>query len=193
MPKVTTQKAGKDYPQYGIQKGDTYFRWAFFRQPDQLSKTYPTREQLTQDEGLQMAYGVFDGDVPTEACEVATATCSLDEAASLIQEKLDNMPEGLQEGDTGQQLQSRIDSIEASAEGLQELNESLTEAEGWEVPEKIVQGADEDDDVFDERVGALLAEKPEDGVYTWDTATWAWTIDMEAVGEMFSSADQIEG
>ena len=29
MPRVSTQKAAKDYPDQGIKKGDQYFHWKF--------------------------------------------------------------------------------------------------------------------------------------------------------------------
>ena len=57
----------------------------------------------------------------------ATCDCQEEIAAELesiaedIQERLDNMPEGLQEGDTGQLLQSRIDSCESVAQDISNI------------------------------------------------------------------------
>lgn len=39
-----------------------------------------------------------------------------------LQDRLDNMPEGLQQGDTGQLLQDRIDSIDAAISDLENID-----------------------------------------------------------------------
>ena len=39
-----------------------------------------------------------------------------------LQDRLDNMPEGLQQGDTGQLLQDRIDSLEAAISDLENID-----------------------------------------------------------------------
>lgn len=138
MVRVLTRKARKDYPQQGIKKGDTYYKWSFFRQRPHLSKTPPTRAQLTQNENLATvynAYDIFDGDV-------SALISSLEEARDGEQEKLDNLPEGFQQGDVGQQIQERIDTIEASISDLEELNSKIEEEEGIELPPKP---ANEDD------------------------------------------------
>ncbi len=48
MPRVKKQIAAKDYPDQGIQKGDTYFKWSFRYGGTVKSKTYPRPSQLTQ-------------------------------------------------------------------------------------------------------------------------------------------------
>lgn len=48
MPRVLTQKAGKDYPDQGIKKGEKYYKWSFRYGGTHKSKTYPRASQLTQ-------------------------------------------------------------------------------------------------------------------------------------------------
>ncbi len=44
MAKATfVKKAQKDYPEFGIKKGDSYWHWAFAFGPKYKSKTQPTR------------------------------------------------------------------------------------------------------------------------------------------------------
>ena len=53
------------------------------------------------------------------------------------QERLDNMPEGLQQGDTGQLLQDRIDQLEAAISDLENIDFELDEDEEMDEDKKI--------------------------------------------------------
>lgn len=80
----TVKKARKDYPQFGIKKGDAYYWWAFRFGPTIKSKTYPKRSQLTQSSFLSQLYDLqdrqqsmpyedlADGDLDDFASEVET-------------------------------------------------------------------------------------------------------------------------
>lgn len=46
----------------------------------------------------------------------------LEEIRDDLQDRLDNMPEGLQQGDTGQLLQDRIDQLEAAISDLESID-----------------------------------------------------------------------
>lgn len=48
MPRVSSQKAAKDYPDIGVKKGEKYFKWSFRYGGTHKSKTYPRASQLTQ-------------------------------------------------------------------------------------------------------------------------------------------------
>ncbi len=48
MPRVFEQKAGKDYPDQGIKKGDTYYKWSFRYGGTHKSLKRPRPSQLTQ-------------------------------------------------------------------------------------------------------------------------------------------------
>ena len=54
----------------------------------------------------------------------------------------DNMPEGLQQGETGYMLEERANKCEEVADALDEL---ASEAEGLEEPEEPIEPEDEDD------------------------------------------------
>lgn len=144
--RVHTKKAAKDYPEHGIKKGETYFTWAFFRQRAQKSKTYPTRSQLTQDEAKQKAYDAFDGFSLTaemSAEDVSGAIQSiadeLNEAASLFEEKFENIPEGLQQGDVGQNIEANKEACESSASELETIVSDVLDQDNedyWETEEE---------------------------------------------------------
>ena len=54
------------------------------------------------------------------------------------QERLDNMPEGLQQGDTGMLLQDRIDQLEAAISDLENIDfDDEDEDEGVDPEDKI--------------------------------------------------------
>lgn len=103
-----------------VKAGEPYYWWKFGPHfPKQLSATPPKAWQLTTSPFLQTLYQIQE-DIST--AKVTTA----DDLAELIsgwvgqiielrdetEESLSNMPEGLQEGDTGQLLQERIDGLE---------------------------------------------------------------------------------
>lgn len=144
MAKVQTRKAAKAYPQNGIEKGDTYYYVSIKTGPRSSrvmrSKTPFKQSQLTTsafsstlyaiDESLQgEAYSNGD-DLKTA---VETAIEELEELKSTTEENLSNMPEGLQEGDTGQMMQERIYNLETYIDELQEVvnnADDLIELEG---------------------------------------------------------------
>ena len=135
MPKVTkVLKARKAIPQYKIEVGDTYYHWAFMvggrGGPKICSKTPPTRAQLTRSEYFGAVYAIFDGDLanlePEGAVEaLRDAATAIEELGSEQQEKYDNMPDSLQQGDTGQTLEARASSCESVKDALNEAADEL--------------------------------------------------------------------
>jgi len=77
MPRVSSQKAAKDYPEIGVKKGETYYKWKFRYGGARKSKTHPRPSQLTQSK-----YGTVYG-----ALESLQDTCG-DETA-VIQDIVD--------------------------------------------------------------------------------------------------------
>ena len=142
MPRVHTLTARKDYPEQGITKGDTYYKWSTritagksYISRTHRSKTYPKPSQLTSSAFL----GAL-GDLQQEGFKDITTADDLRAVAEQIrelgqeeQEKFDNMPEGFQQGDTGQTLEERAQNCEAWADAIDEaaeqLEEKLTEIE----------------------------------------------------------------
>jgi hypothetical protein len=147
MPRVHTVKARKDYPNEGIKKGDTYYKWSkrvggpYSRGVTYRSKTYPKPQQLTSSDYLIGVYDAQDAisniDVPNKEdgttpdldgaaesikSEIENVVSDLETLRDETQEKFDNMPEGLQQGDTGQLLEERVSNVDDWINELQALD-----------------------------------------------------------------------
>ena len=162
MAKIEERTARKDYPANGIKKGDRYFFVAVKTGPRSSrtirSLTRPKRWELTGSEFYSELWQIedegFDGIEDASALkDVAERIRELGEAQ---QEKFDNMPEGLQQGDTGQMLEQRAencsswaDDIENTADELEsELEEFDAAIEPWKEHQIALKGwedADEDE------------------------------------------------
>lgn len=159
MPRVHhVEHAAKDHPEIGVKKGEPYYWWKFKNRVGNgttvKSKTPPKGSQLTRsafasswrsieeqlealplDENLHEAIQGIAGDLRSLADET--------------QSSLDNMPEGLQQGSTGELLQSRIEAANGWADELEALDEpTAPEAD----PDSLEQEEGESDDEFAERV-----------------------------------------
>lgn len=154
MPKVTSQVARKDYPDHGIKKGDTYYKWEFRFGGAHKSKTFPRPSQLTQSK-MSGAYAA------QEALEdaLAAATCPNDITSALeacaeeirsvaeeYEESLNNMPESLQEGPTGQDIQEKVDGLNEWADSFDDMVNEVEQIEASEYRE----GVDDFDKLTDE-------------------------------------------
>lgn len=149
MTTVKYVRANKDYPDFGIKKGERYYVWVpGFRQRTMRSKTPPRQSQLytgyrSQAYALLEQLEDFENPGTMQALEefrdemVSDAESLRDE----VQESLDNMPEGLQQGDSGQRLQDRIDALE----------EFISELESLELYDDIVEDEDLDSEVSEEK------------------------------------------
>lgn len=122
MPKVHQQKARKDYPNEGIKKGDTYFKWSlrfskFGKGVTYRSATRPRSSQVTSSPFWQEVYLVQERiedlslDQANEG-DLRDITGEIENIRDETQEKFDNMPEGFQQGHTGELLQERIDGLD---------------------------------------------------------------------------------
>jgi len=155
MPRVNkVEHARKDYPEYGIKKGEAYFWWKFRFGGKRVSKTYPKPSQLTQSEFLSTIYDInerleqFAASSPSDAREQIDELASeLRDIASEQEDKLNNMPEGLQQGSTGELLQGRADACEDLASNLEQVDTDEVERE---------EGESEED--FNERFAAKVEE-----------------------------------
>ena len=139
MARVTHVKHAKqDYPIHGIAKGQEYWWTKHAYGPKLFFKSPPKPSQLTQSEFLSQAYdfeeriGALDAkdfdtieDLKSEVQSIAEDIRTLGEEQ---QEKHDNMPEGLQDGDTGQLLEQRAQSMEDWATELESACDSLDDS-----------------------------------------------------------------
>ena len=186
MPRVTSvKKARKSQGECGkcpakIKKGDPYVWWAFRfggrRVRCAKPECYPKSSDLTQsafygtlysiEETVSDAVSAYEeggepGDLAEELRGAAEELRSLGEECG---SSLDNMPEGLQQGDTGQMLENRRDECESKAN---DLESAADEAEGielhddWEAfaeEESLTKKEDESDEDFQSRVESAMEE-----------------------------------
>lgn len=142
MPRVHTQKARKDYPQFNIRKGDIYYSWKFRNSGRCMSKTPPTPSQLTQSEYLQRLYELQDSASSqlSEASTVEDVQSVVESIASDIrdlaqeqEDKLSNMPDQLQYAPSGELLQERADTCNQVADDLENMDFSKEDDEEEDV------------------------------------------------------------
>lgn len=153
MPKVITiRKAQKAQGSCGncrkpIEPGDSYRFWKFRYGGKHVrcmaTACSPKASNLTQSEYLSGSASIeetFNEAVSQAAC-LQDIIDALNEASETTRElgeeqgsKLDNMPEGLQQGDTGQLLEARRDACETVAD---ELESKASELEGSDEYEEL--------------------------------------------------------
>lgn len=145
MAHAVQRTARKDYPDQGIKKGETYWFAEVKTGPRSSmtirSKTPIPRSRLTSSEFLSQAYRLSDSIY--EATTVGDLETIKEEFEALrddTQEKLDNMPEGLQQGDTGQLMQERIDQCESL---IDELDSAISDAQ--EAVDEAKEAIDEEE------------------------------------------------
>lgn len=129
MPKVNHVKARKDYPQFNIKKGDMCYTWSLKTGPRSSREfrqlTPPRRSQLTTSSFLQSVYDIEDRISDLKSLDdVDDIVQALRDLATEEEEKFDNMPEGLQQSDTGQRIESRKDGCNAAADEIEQAKDS---------------------------------------------------------------------
>lgn len=155
MPRVNkVEHARKDYPEFGIKKGEAYYWWKFRFGGKRVSKTYPKPSQLTMSEFLSSVYDInerleqFSASSPSDAREqIEELVSEINDLASEQEDKLSNMPDGLQQGSTGELLQSRAEALQDLASNLENIDTDDVERE---------EGESEED--FNERFAAKTEE-----------------------------------
>lgn len=138
MARIHHRKARKDYPAHGIVKGDMYYT-AKIKTGPRSSRVLRSKTPLRQSQMTTSPFksGYFamqeaweDDKTPDqETIRAAGETCR--ELAEAANESYENMPESLQEGDTGQMLYERAEQCESKADDLEQLAD---EYEGLEEP-----------------------------------------------------------
>lgn len=152
MAKIFHRKARKDYPEHGIKKGDMYYTAQIKTGPRSsrvLRSLKPLRDsQLTTSpfkSGYYAAQESWDDNKERDESTIRDIAETIRELGTEAQESFDNMPEGLQQGDTGQMLQERAEQCETKADELESLAD---EYETLEEPQEPDDG--EDEDAFEE-------------------------------------------
>lgn len=157
-----------------VAKGESYYWWQFKNGGKNISKTRPKDSELTQSPYLAAIYDFTDelNDVRGNVSDVDDLQSFRDDIVSRLEElrdeqeeKKSNMPEGLQEGPTGELLQERYDSLDSA---IDEINS--VDLDDYDEPDED----DLRDDLKDEVDASELNEPEED-----DPAHDEWDEDEE--------------
>lgn len=138
------KSARKDNPV--AKKGESYYWWKFRYGGKHYSKTSPRRSQLINSpflsgmEQAQEAFVYFEVKDQRDADDLISlqeeVADNVRELAEEAQGSLDNMPDSLQEGPTGEMLQSRVDEGEYYADEIEGVDIDIEDYEGPKVPEE---------------------------------------------------------
>lgn len=133
----------------GIKKGQSYYWWKFRYGGKRFSLTAPRPAQLTQSAFYGTLYDIQDTVAGYEADDslasnVPDLISQLEELRDECQSSLDNMPEGLQQGSTGELLQERIYGLDNAISELEGIDLDAPEPEEFEEPEREEDESDED-------------------------------------------------
>jgi len=155
MPRVHVVKsARKPQPHAGIEVGDSYYWWKFRFGGKHVSKTRPSRSQLTQSDFFSQMYAIEDDTIQNieTAEDIRNVIDELETLRDETQEKFDNMPDSLQYGSTGELLESRVEGCEEMINELDNCAMELEDKEGemHELTRPEEPGEEPDDDDSDE-------------------------------------------
>lgn len=164
MPKVNFVKCSRKDWGGGINIGDSFYWWKIRLQRGGIvrrSKEYPRPSQLTASEYKSPAYLINEN--LEDAIKAASCLEDLEEARDDAvsaaeelrdeqQEKLDNMPEGLQSSDTGQLIEERIAALESF----------ISDLESWEKDQ--YEEEDEDEEAKKEKLEEAREELASFGI-----------------------------
>jgi len=189
MPRVTAvKKAQKDQGPCGkcqveIKTGDGYRWWKFNFGGRYVrclkAECTPKPSDLTRSEFYSALYGIEDsasaalddfrsgGDPSDLASALNDAAEQLRELGQECEEKLGNMSEGLQQGDTGQLLENRAQECEAKADELESAASEIESVELYDDAAKYLEenemarneGENEED--YNKRVQEAMEEANE--------------------------------
>jgi hypothetical protein len=127
MARAFSRVAGKDYPEHGIKKGDTYYFWSVgFRGRKQMSKTPPRQSQLT---GSKMSAAYAAQEALQDALAAASSPEEVAEALNTAADEIEAVGDEYQEAaDATTGNGNRVpnaDEMEEKASGLRDWAESL--------------------------------------------------------------------
>lgn len=166
MAKIEKPKARKEYKcsKCGevIKVGDTYLKGIPFRRSPVIrcTKCGLRSWELSSSDYVQGVGRICDCWEEDYGCDENTAQSIADELNNIrdqCQDSLDNMPEGLQEGDTGQLLQERIDTLDSVISELENIDyENIKEGELGDIEYESM--SDESKEEMDIRIDTALVD-----------------------------------
>lgn len=186
MPRVTVVKsANKPAGKCGrcgveIKKGDSYKWWKFRYGGKRIRcaapACHPKPSDLTQSAFLGTLYdiqetlseGIGTDDLGEMAGALRDAAEQFRDLGGECQGSLENMPEGLQQGDTGQLLQDRSDRCEEIADELEsaadEIDTKAQELEDEQAFEDFKEGFDREEGESDTDYNDRARDEFTDGI-----------------------------
>ncbi len=176
MAKIERPKARKEYKcsKCGeiIKVGDTYLKGTPFRRSPVIrcTKCGLRSWELSSSEYVQGVGRVCDCWEEDYGCDEDTAQSIADELSNILgdtQDSLDNMPEGLQEGNTGELLQERIDNLDSAISDLECIDYD-TIKENAKVDVDSEEGTDEYEAELEEKTKEALREEIESALSCLD-------------------------
>lgn len=191
MPRVHKRVARKDYPQSGIKKGDTYYTTRLKLQWGGMTKRSLTPfkpSELTNSPfksgwlAAGEAFDAADQSSPSALKEALEAAAeAIRDVGNEAQGAFDNMPEGLQQGSTGEMLENRASECEAKADELDDLAnraDDLEEPEPYEAFDPA-DWAEEISQMDPEDVGEFLAEKEREKPNEYEESVSSYESELE--------------
>lgn len=118
----------------GIKKGTSYYWWKFRHGDKRFSLTAPRASQLTQSSFYSTLYNIQevieclteDDDLPMA---IEQAASDLRELAEECESNKSNMPDSLQESETGQLLEERAEFCNNAADELEAIDTEIEETD----------------------------------------------------------------
>ena len=121
--------ARKDNPAAGVKKGESYYWWKFRRGAKHFSKTPPKQSQLTGSEFLSQALNLNEllaeldcENIEMLKDEIQDIAEQFRELGSDCEDKRSNMPDQLQDCETGEKLGDRASACEDVADELEAVD-----------------------------------------------------------------------
>ena len=168
LSKIDRNQPADENDEILINVGESYWTWCFYGGQPIYSKTKPRQSQLTNNSFKQELYSIqesvedFSPEDPDEVGEFVEELISdLEELRDTCQESFDNIPEQLQEGNSGQILQERIENLDDVISNLEnidtEFSSELDESEkdGMSQEEWERQEEDEMEEWIADKIGEI--------------------------------------
>lgn len=168
LSKIDRNQPADENDEILINVGESYWTWCFYGGQPIYSKTKPRQSQLTNNPFYQELYSIqesvedFSPEDPDEVGEfVEELISNLEELRDTCQESFDNIPEQLQEGNSGQILQERIENLDDVISNLEnidtEFSSELDESEkdGMSQEEWERQEEDEGEEWIADKIGEI--------------------------------------
>lgn len=124
------KKARKDYPAFGVRRGDSYYWWKFRGEERQMSRRYPPRSWLTRSARLARLYDTEDSlpDLIETDADITAAARHLPEVARILDEIATEYERGAEHTPERLQYSSHADGLRERARGIRKTQRLVAEA-----------------------------------------------------------------